>query len=139
MGYLSHANARSPAVSRMTPASLLDFGRPEVNSDSMVTATHTMTLSPDGLTDPWPDRVTVASNEFRQATGITREQFRHAMRVGVVKPVGLGRDGVWLFTKNDALLLLQAALIAAALSVAIAVVLRGVANGTISIPLPGTA
>lgn len=96
--------------------------------------TSTPTLAPARVEDPWPGRETVESREFRAAAGVTRQQLRHAMRTGVIEPAGLGRDGVFLFTKEDALLLLQAALFAAALGVALAAVLRGVESGAIQIP-----
>lgn len=77
------------------------------------------------ITDPWPGRTLVASTEVAEVTGLTRWQIRAVEQAGTVQPVEKrGAAGRHQYTKDDALLLLVAAVTAVAAGLALVQVAR---------------
>lgn len=107
-----------------------------------------MAITMPAPADPWPGMIEVSARDVARVAGMARNALRPVEDEGLVPPVsggGYGRQLRW--SKDDALFLLAAALLAAALGIALVTVVRAMqthgatrpVGGEFVIPMPSAA
>lgn len=88
-----------------------------------------MTVNQATITDPWPGLDAVPLTAVAQAADLTMRQVRRVEQEGLVVPLDRrGPNGRFLLDKEDALLLLRAAIAAAVIGVALSTAIRFLRN-----------
>jgi hypothetical protein len=94
---------------------------------------HGMSDSYAPLLDLYRSRERVSLAEVGEAVGMDRSARSRAVKDGSVHPVGrAGLGGGYVITRDDALLIVVAAMIAVAAGIAVATALRGLAGSGLS-------